>query len=419
MNKYLGLIIRLVKNFYGSPDFSFDLPSGLLHRELAFMFFDKEEMLRHVSFNDAASLRAFIASRAPRHVYYSSAYYSSPGEADMDSKGWMGADLVFDIDADHILTPCKREHDKWRCCDCGTNDRGAPPSACPNCGSRKIDSKSFYLCPTCLEASKAELIKLIEDFLIPDFGFSPKEIHIAFSGRRGYHVHITSAIVRELDQYARREIVDYIKAVSLKLESHGFHVLIKASPSPPSLNHPGWRGRIARGIYSFLSSASLDDLRLLLPPSKRGLAAEIYNNKYKILSQLESPRPNWSSILKYGRGFWERLVSKSVELQRCEIDERVTTDVRRLIRLPGTIHGDTGLIAKPLSLNEVDSFDPLKDSVAFKRGEIKVYVRESPQVTLMGRTFGPFNDERVTLPTAVAFYLLRSGLADLIEDHEA
>lgn len=419
MNKPLKLIVRLVKNFYDSPEFSLDPPSELPHRELAFMFFDKEEMLRHVSFNSTASLRAFIASHAPRHVYYSSAYYSSPNEADMDSKGWMGADLVFDIDADHIPTPCKREHDKWWCCDCGVSERGIPPSACPSCGSRKIDSRSFHLCPTCLEASKAELIKLVEDFLIPDFGFSPREIHIAFSGRRGYHVHITSAAVRELDQYARREVVDYIKAVSLKPESHGFHALIKVSPLPPSLNHPGWRGRIARGIYSFLSSADLDDLRSLFPPSKRELATEIYNNKYKILSQLESSRPNWSLVLKYGRRFWEGLVSKSIGLQRCEVDERVTTDIRRLIRLPGTIHGDTGLIAKPLTLNEVDGFDPLKDSVAFKKGEIKVRVHECPQVTLMERTFGPFSDERVALPTAVAFYLLRSGLADLVEDHEA
>lgn len=262
-------------------------------------------------------------------------------------------------------------------------------------------------------------MKLIEDFLIPDFGLSPKEIHVAFSGRRGYHVHIVSAIVRELDQYARREIVDYLKAVSLRPESHNFHFLTKASPSPPSLSHPGWRGRIARGIYSFLSSAGLAELEPLLSPSRRGLAAEIYNNKERILSQLESPRPNWSPLLKYGRKFWARLVTRAIELQRCEIDERVTTDVRRLMRLPGTIHGDTGLIAKPLSLSEVDSFDPLRDSVAFRKGEIKVRVYESPQLTLMGSSFGPLSNVVASLPTAVAFYLLRAGMAELAEDHEA
>ncbi|MCX8204277.1 MAG: DNA primase small subunit PriS [Candidatus Nezhaarchaeota archaeon] len=411
--------MKLVRSFYNSSSFAPEPPLELSRRELAFAFFEKEEMLRHVSFNSAADLKAFIASHAPRHVYYSSAYYFSPSEGDMDSKRWMGADLIFDIDADHIPTSCKGEHDKWRCLDCGASGRGTSPPVCPSCSGRRMDSRSLYLCPTCLEAAKLELLKLIEDFLIPDFGLSPGEMHVVFSGRRGYHVHITSAVVRELDQYARREIVDYLKAVSLKPESHGFHALIKASPSPPSLSHPGWRGRIARGIYSFLSSSSLADLKALLPPSKKGLAAEIYYNKDKILSQLESPRPNWSLILKYGRKFWERLVLKAIELQRCEVDERVTTDVRRLIRLPGTIHGDTGLIAKALTLNEVDSFDPLRDSIVFKRGEVRVRVYECPQLSLMGRSFGPFNNEVVTLPVAVAFYLLRCGMAELAEDREA
>jgi len=29
----------------------------------------------------------------------------------MENKGWIGADLIFDIDADHIETRCKTEHD--------------------------------------------------------------------------------------------------------------------------------------------------------------------------------------------------------------------------------------------------------------------------------------------------------------------
>jgi len=409
----LRLIVKLVKEYYASPTCFIEEPSELPRREVAFMFFERGEVLRHLVFSSLEELRKFLASQAPRHVYYSSAYYLSPGEKDMDSKGWLGADLVFDIDSDHLPTPCKEEHDSWRCLDCGAAGRGLAPQACPSCGGRRLESESFYLCPLCLEAAKSELLKLIEDFLIPDFGFSSSELHIAFSGRRGYHLHVDSEAVRELDQYARRELVDYLKAVSLRPEAHGFHASIKGAIAPPALSHPGWRGRVVRGIYSYLSSATVSDLEALLPPSKRRLAAEIYESKDKLLAVLESSKPKWSTLTKYGKRFWEGLVSKAIELQRCEIDERVTTDVRRLIRLPGSLHGDTGLIAKPLSLRELDSFDPLKDSVAFREGEVKVRVGKCPRLTLMGECFGPFDGDAVTLPTAAAFYLLRSGLAEL------
>jgi DNA primase small subunit len=409
----LKLIIKLVRSYYADAGHTLSLPSDLPHRELAFSFFERDEVLRHVAFKSLEDLRVFLTSQAPRHVFYSSAYYLSPSERDMASKGWMGADLVFDIDSDHIPTPCKDEHDRWTCLDCKATGRGLAPLSCPSCGGRRLSSESFYLCPRCLEAAKAELLKLIEGFLIPDFGFSPSELHVAFSGRRGYHLHVESEAVKELDQYARREIVDYLKAVSLRPEAHGFHSFVERSHAPPSLNHPGWRGRVARGVYSFLSSATIADLERLLPTSKRQLAAEIYASKERLLASLELPKPKWGLMLKYGRRFWERLVLKAIELQRCEIDERVTTDIHRLIRLPSSIHGDTGLIAQPLKLNDLDSFDPLKDAVAFKKGELRVHVGKCPQLTLMGECFGPFNDEFVVLPTAVAFYLLRSGLARL------
>jgi len=411
----LKLITKLVKGYYSSRISTLEVPSELPRRELAFMFFDRDDVLRHMSFNDPKELRTFLITHAPRHVYYSSAYYALPREKDMDLKGWLGADLVFDIDSDHIPTQCKSEHDRWRCLDCGAMGRGPAPPHCLNCTSRRIDSESFHLCSLCLEAAKAELLKLIEDFLIPDFGFSPSELHIAFSGRRGYHLHVDADVVKELNQYARREIVDYLKAIGLRSESHGFHPSAKELLAPPLLNHPGWRGRIARGIYCFISSADLSTLERILPPSKRGAAREIFESKNSILASLESSKPNWASVLRHGRRFWQELISRSIASQRCEIDERVTTDVRRLIRLPGSIHGDTGLIAKPLTLNDLDSFNPLVDSVAFKEGEVRVYVYNCPELSLMGQSFGPFNNEVASLPTAVAFYLLRSGRAKLAE----
>jgi DNA primase small subunit len=58
------------------------------------------------------------------------AYYENP-DFDMDKKSWIGSDLVFDIDADHIPTTCNKIHDEFSCVKCGFNGRGFTPEALP------------------------------------------------------------------------------------------------------------------------------------------------------------------------------------------------------------------------------------------------------------------------------------------------
>jgi DNA primase small subunit len=59
-------------------------------------------MIRHQSLLDLGDLGGFLSREAPRHVYFSAARYGDPGAGTMDAKGWRGADLVFDLDADHL-----------------------------------------------------------------------------------------------------------------------------------------------------------------------------------------------------------------------------------------------------------------------------------------------------------------------------
>jgi len=70
-----------------------------------------------------------------------------------------------------------------------------------------------------LASAKAETIKLLE-ILMEDFGFSESEIHTFFSGHRGYHVHVESEAVKALNAMERKEIVDYVSALGLNIESH-------------------------------------------------------------------------------------------------------------------------------------------------------------------------------------------------------
>ena len=79
-----------------------DLPDRFGRREFAFVFFNSKGMMRHIGFEKKIHFTEFLRDRAPGHTYYSSAYYQKPDAATMQDKNWMGAELIFDLDSDHI-----------------------------------------------------------------------------------------------------------------------------------------------------------------------------------------------------------------------------------------------------------------------------------------------------------------------------
>jgi len=154
------------------------VPSSLEQREWGFVFFDaaaEVRMRRHMAFADPLELGAYVKNLVPAHVYYSTAYYQTPSAPTMNEKHWAGADLIFDLDADQIV-------------------RG--PYA------------------MMLARVKEETEKLL-GMLTDELGFARNHIRIAFSGGRGYHIHVTDIAVRGWGSQERREIVDYVCGIGL------------------------------------------------------------------------------------------------------------------------------------------------------------------------------------------------------------
>jgi len=207
-------IYRKFSEYYRNSTTSLPSPTSLERREFAFLLFKERLMVRHKSIQSIDRLRLFLSEVVPSDVYRSCAYYENP-ESEMDKKGWLGADLVFDIDADHIPTSCEKLHDEWNCLHCGINGKGLTPTDCPQCGGKRFATKTWP-CDLCLGSAKNETLKLL-DFLKNDFGFSHNEIHVFFSGHRGYHVQIENDAIITLDSLARKEIVDYITGVGLEV----------------------------------------------------------------------------------------------------------------------------------------------------------------------------------------------------------
>jgi DNA primase small subunit len=158
------------------------LPDRFTRREFGFMFFDKTFVQRHIGFHSSDELHRFMESQVPSHSYYSTAYYRTPDAPTMEEKGWMGAELIFDLDADHLANAESMTYDEM------------------------------------LVQIRSEMISLVDDYLMGDLGFSEDQIHICFSGGRGYHAHVRTDEIYTLGTNERRELVDYITCMGLDME---------------------------------------------------------------------------------------------------------------------------------------------------------------------------------------------------------
>lgn len=396
MNRTEQVVKQQFQEYYTTAKKQFYAPPRPEEREYGFLLFKEKFMVRHRGFKDPDALLGAIRDLVPAHVYFSTARYQEP-TASMQEKGWKSADLVFDIDADHLDTPCKKEHDSWKCKACVATGKGTAPKLCPKCKSDRFDDQT-WLCEKCLHQAKEETSKLLE-ILHSDFGISPSETRLFFSGHRGYHVHVYSEELCKIEEEGRREIADYVLGLGLEPTLHelsessvdGIKVL-----DGPQLGQPGWRGRIVSGMYDILTDGDAAQLGL----SQTQTTALKAFDRDGLLKQ-----SFWNSVKGLGLGTWKTLSLKAVEKRSAKIDTVVTTDVHRLIRLPGTLNGHTGLLAMNVSEENFDDFNPFTESVAF-HGSMRVLVKDAPEFNLGGKQFGPYHNEKVDLSLCAAILLL-------------
>jgi DNA primase small subunit len=385
-------------------------------REFGILLLKDKIWVRHKSFKKVDEINNFLSNTTPSDVYYSSAYYDQPATPEMGAKGWNGADLIFDIDADHIFTSCGKIHDTWICKGCNFVGKGISPDKCPDCEGERFDVKS-WTCGNCLNSAKAEVTKLLE-ILTNDFGFSNKEINLFFSGNRGYHIHVEGKTIKTLDSVARKEIVDFVTGLGLDLELHGFSTKkVGVDPSQEKHVASGWQKRIVLGLKNLLLNIKKDDLPNV--DLSKTVLDNLKKNEDSILKHWLNtgtlPNMRGMGIGSETRNKIFKYIGEFVKMQAAQIDTVVTTDIHRLIRLGGTLHGKTGFKKLEFSPSTIDTFDPFKDAIAFKEGFVTVFVFDAPEFRLGEEIFGPYVKQKVELPTAAALLLILQGRAEVVK----
>lgn len=377
----LNIVNGLISDYYRTCENL--APARIAEREFGVGTWELKIASRHLSFRSERDLKTYLSTNSTPYVSASSALYKFPAGRPMEKKGWLGSELVFDLDATDMHLPCQNVHGK------------------------------SWVCKICFEEVKKEAIKLIYDFLIPDFGFDENSINVNFSGNRGYHVRVPNDEILKLDAAARREITGYISGAGIdfddifKFEQFGPRSKKLTGPKP---SDKGWKGKIARNFISNLN-AGVDSLMKM--GMEKSLATTLYRKKN--LVELGINSGNWDMVyIKNKEEFWKSILERQAISQSDRIDGNVTNDPTHLLRLPNSIHGGSGLIAKKLrDARQLYSFDPMKEAIAFRKGFARIDAKTSYELNMNGQKFGPYGGE-IKVPTYVAVYLYTKGLARIL-----
>lgn len=309
-------------------------PPRIKTREWMFIPFGGAPPLRHKSFSDVNQVQSFLSQRAMHSCFYSTAYWRRPYELKMADKLWQGADLIFDLDGDHLP---------------GVTDRDFPGM---------------------LEVIQEQAWSLWNDFLEPEFGFSEEHLQVTFSGHRGFHLHYRDPRLFHLDSEARRELVSHIRGEGVDVQGGlaRYH----------DHDAKGWTQRIRDGMDSMIGTlraihqgaeGSRSELRRLESAlqslqDREGNTSQRSATAIKRLAELMD-HDKRVQRLKEGKfellGNYQSLflnllkADASVVLGSAgETDEVVTIDVRRQIRWPTSLHGKSGMRVTEFPLRRLD-----------------------------------------------------------------
>jgi DNA primase small subunit len=103
----------------------------------------------------------------------------------------------------------------------------------------------------------------------------------------------------------------------------------------------------------------------------------------------------------------------AVALGAGETDEPVTCDVKRLIRLPYSLHGKTGFQVVKIDIDSLDSFNPLNDAVVFNDETVNIHINK-PYTIMMKQQHFQLDEGECDVPLYLAIFLIGRRMATII-----
>jgi len=280
------------------PEF---LKNSIRFREFGFDHRREGPNDRYNRFSSTVELEKYLKARAPYSAYSSVSYYERPERRE----GYIKAELVFDIDAKDL-----------------------PVKGC--CGAGNV-------CEKCLKNAK-EIVLSIKEVLEDNLGM--RETHYIYSGR-GYHIRVLDEDVMKLGDAERGYILDYIS---------GSEVLKKTAKKNFWLAGRGYAKIFRKRIITMLSEARKEDFLNMGIDEKT--ASRLIRKREDIIKEMSENAAGQNYI---------NLVEPLLKMNASLLDAKVTVDVKRILRLPSSLHSKVSM--KCIEIKNLENFDPLKEAV--------------------------------------------------------
>lgn len=293
------------KIFYSEEWRGEDIPeflrSSIKFREFGFDHRGEGPNDRYNRFGSLAELERYLKARAPYSAYSSVSYYDRPERRE----GYIKAELVFDIDAKDL-----------------------PVKGC--CGAGNV-------CEKCLKNAK-EIVLSIKDVLEEDLGI--RETHYVYSGR-GYHIRIIEEDIMKFGDAERGYILDYLS---------GSETLKRTPKKNYWLANRGYAKIFRTRIAAMLREARKEDFLNIGIDEKT--ASQLIRKREDIIKEVSEGVIGQSNI---------SLVEPILKMNASLLDAKVTVDVKRILRLPSSLHSKVSM--KCMEIKNLETFDPLKEAV--------------------------------------------------------
>jgi DNA primase small subunit len=182
---------------------------------------------------------------------------------------------------------------------------------------------------------------------------------------------------QQIGSRERSELVDYIMFNGAIPETFGMKKFKPNRSSFSDFDENGWRGRFSKQVFGSKSKRS------------------------KIISEL----------LANGYSSFQKTLDDISEIIGAKIDPNVTMDIHRIFRLPGSINSKSGLTK--LYCKDLTKFDPYVEASFLNDNSVEVIANCPIEFKLKNKKFGPYINEKVTIPTFAAAYMICKKLATL------
>ncbi|KAI1302085.1 hypothetical protein EDD11_005756 [Mortierella claussenii] len=335
---------------------------SFMNREFSFQLTD-DTFMRYQSFKNVEELKQELARLCPTRIDLGAVYNIRPKDKSLVRSGALSAvskEMVFDIDM--------TDYDEIRTC-CSGGD----------------------VCTKCWEFMTVAM-KIIDAALKDDFGF--KHILWVYSGRRGVHCWVGDERARVLTNEQRKSIVQYLEVIkggaqqSKKVKLPGFlHPSLSRSYEIMLEHFP-------RLIFSsqdiLMTSENWEKMLAIIPDE----AVQAQVRKEWENAPTRAPFQKWEDLKEIiGQAVADAPKKKHLltniprdivfQYTYPRLDEKVSTDIRHLLKSPFCIHPKTGRVCVPISIEKCEDFDPASTpTVPQLVRELNEYDQEHPPSSL-------------------------------------